>query len=63
MRKLFRKRKLLGTFKICFILFMARTFGHYNHSGWNGVFEYASYNWRGKTYHIPLGPIDKDGMY
>lgn len=56
-------KKLIKTIRICSTLFIARTFGEYNHSGWNGVFDYASYNWRGETYHIPLGPIDKEGFY
>ena len=46
--------KLFSTLRIVVTLFMARTFGRYEHSGWNGEFEYARYRWAGKSWVIPL---------
>jgi hypothetical protein len=45
------------TLKIAFTLIMARTFGRYIHSGWNGEFEYAKYEWRGHEWCVPLTAI------
>lgn len=50
--------KLLKTIKIAATLAMARTFGRYVNSGWNGDFEYARYAWRGQEWCIPLTPYD-----
>jgi hypothetical protein len=51
--------KLFKTFKILYYLGMARTFGNYVHSGWDGETEYARYYWRGREWIIPTGPIGK----
>jgi hypothetical protein len=56
-------RKFIQTIKICSNLFMARTFGEYIHSGWNGRFDYVSYRWRNRVYDIPKGPVDEEGFY
>lgn len=53
-------KKLFSTLKICTTLFMARTFGEYKHSGWNGEFEYARYIWKGEDWIIPTGPCHGD---
>lgn len=55
--------RLLGTIKICACLFMARTFGDYLHSGWDGVIEYHRYAWRGEEWIIPKGPVDTEGLF
>lgn len=46
-------RKFFSTLRICGCLIMARTFGTYVHSGWDGVNEYAQYRWRGQEWRIP----------
>ena len=51
-------RKFYSTLRIAVTLIMARTFGAYSHSGWNGVHDFAQYRWRGKTYSIPTAPDD-----
>jgi hypothetical protein len=51
-------RKLMGTVRILSDLGMARTFGKYEHSGWNGDISYAQYRWRGKTWIIPTSPVE-----
>lgn len=54
------KHKILkawSTARIITVLACARTFGEYEHSGWNGDFEYARYKWRGKSWIIPTGPV------
>ncbi|MFA5951504.1 MAG: hypothetical protein WC807_14590 [Hyphomicrobium sp.] len=56
-------RKLMGTFGILFRLGMARTFGQYQHSGWNGDFAYARYRWRGREWIIPTSAAETwEGM-
>lgn len=52
-------RKLTSTTRLCATLFMARMFGRYEHSGWNGEFEYARYSWRGQSWAIPTSPIEE----
>ncbi len=52
-------RKLGGTVRILGRLFMARTFGEYRHSGWDGSIAYARYSWRGKDWIIPTGAVDE----
>lgn len=49
----FQIGKLLRTLRICWCVLMARTFGEYGHSGWNGHSEYAQYRWRGRWWKIP----------
>jgi hypothetical protein len=39
---------------------MARMFGEYHHSGWNGQVEFARYRWRGEEWLIPTGPLSRD---
>jgi len=51
--------KLISTTKICVTLFLARTFGRYEHSAWDGQRDYALYTWRGKTWAFPTAPIEK----
>lgn len=51
--------KLFGTIHILSCLALARTFGEYRHSGWNGEFNYARYTWRGKQWIIPTGPVER----
>lgn len=48
--------KLGRTIRVLSILFMARMFGEYIHSGWNGEFDYARYRWRGNEWIIPTSP-------
>ena len=50
--------KLLNTLRIALTLILARTFGKYINSGWNGDFEYARYEWRGQEWCIPLKPCE-----
>jgi hypothetical protein len=58
----FFTNKLTSTIKLGFTLMLARTFGYYLYSTWNGGFEYAIYKYRGKTWAFPTTPIDnKDG--
>ena len=51
--------KLLKTLRIASTLMLARTFGRYVHSGYNGKFEYAQYEWRGREWVFPLTPIER----
>lgn len=51
--------KLANTLKLCATLFMARTFGKYEHTVWNGEFDYARYTWRGRSWAFPTSPIDE----
>lgn len=51
--------KLLHTIRIAATLTLARTFGTYEHSVWNGEFNYARYAWRGKSWAIPTSPIEE----
>ena len=50
--KLGRALKMLG------ILFLARMFGQYVHSAWDG-FHYARYRWRGREYAFPTSAFDE----
>lgn len=50
-------RKLADTIRICATLFMARTFGRYEHSVWDGQRDYARYVWRGKVWAFPTEPV------
>jgi hypothetical protein len=58
-RKVRSMKKHLQTLRIAFTLIMARTFGEYKHSGWNGDFHYARYKWRGKEWCIPTSPYEE----
>lgn len=55
-------RKLGSTLRILANLGMARTFGEYQCSGWNGEFDYAQYKWRGRTWVIPTSPLEAGGV-
>jgi len=50
---------LVSTTRLCATLFLARTFGCYDGSVWNGEFEYARYMWRGRMWAFPTSPIEK----
>ncbi len=50
--------KLGSTIGMLFCLFMARMFGEYQHSGWDGVISYARYSWRGHEWIIPTSAVD-----
>lgn len=50
--------KLNGTVAMLFCLFMARMFGEYRHSGWDGVISYARYSWRGYDWIIPTSAVE-----
>jgi len=54
--------KLCSTVAMLFCLFMARTFGKYQHSGWDGVIEYARYSWRGKEWVFPTSAVDSTDL-
>lgn len=45
-------KKLYKTICITANLAMARTFGKYVYSGWDGDTAYARYTWRGKDWKI-----------
>ena len=49
-------KKFASTLRICAGIIMARTFGQYVHSGWNGQCDYARYRWRGRDYFIQITP-------
>lgn len=51
-------QKLISTFRILFALGMARTFGTYVHDCWNGEFDYAVYDWRGKRFAFPKSAME-----
>lgn len=55
---LFHLKKLRSTIRICGILLLARTFGKYKGSGWNGEFDYVKYEWRGKIWVFPKSSTD-----
>jgi hypothetical protein len=54
--------KLGRTVGMLFCLFMARMFGEYRHSGWDGAISYARYTWRGKEWIIPTSAVDSDAL-
>lgn len=49
-------KKFGSTLKICARIIMARTFGEYVHSGWNGQCAFCRYRWRGEDYFIQTEP-------
>ncbi len=49
-------KKFGSTLRICARVIMARTFGEYAHSSWNGDCDYARYRWRGHDYFIQTTP-------
>jgi hypothetical protein len=56
-------KKLFKTIKLLSTLLGARMFGKYMHSGWNGEFAYACYQWHGKEWIIPTSPVDGSSIY
>lgn len=58
-------RKFLHTIRIAFTLVMARTFGKYCHSGFDGTIglTYARYMWRGQSWLFPTAPLEDDDGY
>lgn len=52
-------RKLAGTVRILACLGLARTFGQYEHTVWDG-FSYARYRWRGHTWAVPTTPFEEE---
>jgi hypothetical protein len=57
---IFQLRKLRSTARILLALGLARTFGEYVHSGWNGEFDFTRYRWRGKEWIIPTSAVESD---
>lgn len=51
-------RKLTSTARVVATLFMARTFGSYEHTVFDGGMEYARYRWRGETWAFPTAPME-----
>lgn len=50
--------KALDTIRrILYSITMARHFGEYQHSGWNGEFEFHRYRWRGEDWIIPSSSV------
>ena len=45
--------KFFHTLRVCAGIIMARTFGTYLHSGWDGDRDFCIYEWRGRKYYIP----------
>ncbi len=54
-------KKFCSTLGICARIIMARTFGEYVHSGWNGQCAVARYRWRGHDYFIQTEPAKAPG--
>lgn len=52
--------KLCRTVSLLSKFLMARMFGEYVHSGWNGQVSFARYRWRGEEWLIPTGPLERD---
>jgi len=46
-------KKLCSTVRILACLGLARTFGQYEHSGWDGTISFARYRWHGQSWVIP----------
>lgn len=51
--------RLRSTIRFTATLFMARTFGKYQHCVGGGDFTYAVYRWRGQEWAFPLGAMDE----
>ena len=50
--------KFWHTLRLAGCMIMARTFGEYVNSGWNGDVDFAVYRWRGRCWFIPLGAME-----
>lgn len=59
---MFHIKKAWQTFKICKTLFMARTFGEYLYSGYDGGCTYARYRYDGLVYEIPTSSLCGKGI-
>ena len=55
--KFFHFRKFVSSVCICSTLLLARTFGRYVHTIFDGRLTYAEYEWRGQRYAIPTEPL------
>jgi hypothetical protein len=53
-------RKLCRTLRLVATMTLARTFGRYVHSVWDGRMDYAVYQWRGRLWAIPTSPLSVD---
>lgn len=51
-------RKLLHTARLLARLGAARMRGRYVHTVWDGEATFARYEWRGRQWLIPTGPVD-----
>lgn len=47
-------KKLFNTLQVCCLIITARTFGRYQHSGWDEYGDFAHYEWRGHSVRIPM---------
>jgi hypothetical protein len=52
-------KKLCSTLRIATTLILARTFGHYEHSEFNGEFNLAKYKYHGKYWAFPTSPYEQ----
>jgi hypothetical protein len=55
-------RKLGRTLGMLTCLFMARMFGQYRHSGWDGVISYARYSWFGYEWIFPTSAVESASL-
>ncbi len=55
---MFHLHKFWRSVAIATTLIMARTFGRYLHSGWNGIHNFAKYEWRGEVWYFPTSPAE-----
>lgn len=55
-------KKFKSTLNICVTLFVARMFGKYEHSLWDGKSEYAQYRLMGASWLIPLTPVQEESQ-
>jgi len=46
--------RMIRSIKRAFHLFLALQFGRYSHSGWDGVWDYHIYEYRGEKYRYTL---------
>lgn len=53
-------RKFTNTLGIAARIVLARTFGQYVHSGWDGTRDYCKYKWREQVFLIPTSPDEND---
>lgn len=53
-------KKLVRVTRTLCCLFAAQMFGRYIHSGWNCEISFARYEWRGREWIIPTGPVERE---